>query len=130
MQTRPELIMLQKTMVVVEGVARSLDPNLDMWTAADPVVREWITRYLGPIGKIEDVATGLGELGRAMGDVPELLQRTQRLAANLEDMSVRGFPLSPESVRDIGLAEARRSRVGHAALWAIAALLALFIVLR
>ncbi len=130
MQTRPELIMLQKTMVVVEGVARTLDPNLDMWTAADPVVREWITRYLGPIGKIEDAANGLGELGRAMADVPELLQRTQRLAANLEDMTLRGFPLSPESVRDIGLAEAQRARFGHLALWAIAALLALFIVLR
>jgi len=130
MQTRPELIMLQKTMVVVEGVARTLDSNLDMWTAADPVVREWITRYLGPIGKIEDAATGLGELGRAMADVPELLQRTQRLAANLEDMTTRGFPLSPESVRDIGQAEARRARFGHLALWAIAGLLALFIVLR
>jgi ubiquinone biosynthesis protein len=130
MQTRPELIMLQKTMVVVEGVARSLDPKLDMWTAADPVVREWITRYLGPIGKIEDVGEGIGELGRALADVPELLQRTQRLAANLEDMTVHGFPLDAESVRNIGEAEARGSRFGHLALWAIVGLLALFIVLR
>src|SRR6185503_11812860 len=52
MQTRPELILLQKTMVVVEGVSRVLDPRLDMWTTADPVVREWIARYLGPIGKL------------------------------------------------------------------------------
>jgi ubiquinone biosynthesis protein len=42
MRTRPELLLLQKTMVVVEGVARSLDPKLDMWSTADPVVREWI----------------------------------------------------------------------------------------
>jgi ubiquinone biosynthesis protein len=130
MQTRPELIMLQKTMVVVEGVARSLDPKLDMWTAADPVVREWITRYLGPIGKIEDAAQGMGELGLALTEVPELLQRTQRLASNLEDMTVRGFPLDAQSVRNIGEAEARRSRFGHLALWAIVGLLALFIVLR
>ncbi len=130
MQTRPELIMLQKTMVVVEGVARSLDPKLDMWSAADPVVREWITRYLGPIGKIEDVAEGAVELGLALTEVPELLQRTQRLAANLEDMTVRGFPLDPQSIRNIGRAEARRARFGHLALWAIAGLLALFMVLR
>ena len=48
MQTRPELILLQKTMVVVEGVARGFDPKLDIWKVADPVVREWIERNLGP----------------------------------------------------------------------------------
>ncbi len=129
METRPELIMLQKTMVVVEGVARSLDPRLDMWTAAEPVVREWITRYLGPVGKIEDVADGALRLGRALADVPDLMARTQYLARSLEEMTVRGFPLAPESVRDIGRAEARRARWGHLALWVIAGLLALFIVL-
>nr|AAB97413.3 AarF [Bradyrhizobium japonicum] len=50
MTTRPELILLQKTMVVVEGVARGFDPRLDIWKTADPVVREWIERNLGPIG--------------------------------------------------------------------------------
>jgi ubiquinone biosynthesis protein len=44
MATRTELVMLQKTMVVVEGVARNLDPKLDMWTTSEPVVREWIER--------------------------------------------------------------------------------------
>ena len=58
MRTRPELLLLQKTMVVVEGVARSLDPKLDMWTTAEPVVREWIERHLGPAGRIEDAAAG------------------------------------------------------------------------
>ena len=53
MRTRPELLLLQKTMVVVEGVARTLDPRLDMWTTAEPVVREWIERNLGPAGQLE-----------------------------------------------------------------------------
>ena len=53
MRTRPELLLLQKTMVVVEGVARALDPKLDMWATAEPVVREWIERHLGPVGRIE-----------------------------------------------------------------------------
>ncbi|MEP7030382.1 MAG: 2-polyprenylphenol 6-hydroxylase, partial [Pseudolabrys sp.] len=60
MRTRPELLLLQKTMVVVEGVARTLDPKLDMWAVADPVVREWIERNLGPAGRLEDVAEGAG----------------------------------------------------------------------
>src|SRR5581483_8853124 len=73
MQTRPELILLQKTMVVVEGVARSFDPRLDMWKTADPVVREWISRNLGPIGMVEGAAQGAGEIGRFLADVPSLL---------------------------------------------------------
>ncbi|MBL4646140.1 MAG: 2-polyprenylphenol 6-hydroxylase, partial [Rhizobiales bacterium] len=48
METRTELIMLQKTMVVVEGVSRSLDDGFDMWQAAEPVLREWLTAHLGP----------------------------------------------------------------------------------
>ena len=63
MRTRPELLLLQKTMVVVEGVARSLDPKLDMWTTAEPVVREWITRNLGPAGRLEGAVQGAGEIG-------------------------------------------------------------------
>src|SRR6266571_6411442 len=67
MRTRPELLLLQKTMVVVEGVARSFDPKLDMWTVAEPVVREWIERHLGPVGTIEGAAEGAAELGRFLG---------------------------------------------------------------
>ena len=68
MRTRPELLLLQKTMVVVEGVARSLDPKLDMWTVAEPVVREWIERHLGPAGRIEGAAEGAREVGRFLGE--------------------------------------------------------------
>ena len=60
MHLRPELILLQKTMVVVEGVARSFDPKLDIWKVADPVVREWIERNLGPVGRIESAVAGGG----------------------------------------------------------------------
>src|SRR6185503_8721137 len=42
MQTRPELLLVQKTMVVVEGVARTLDPHFDMWASAEPVVADWV----------------------------------------------------------------------------------------
>src|SRR6202000_1364068 len=63
MQTRPELILLQKTMVVVEGVARGFDPRLDMWTTAEPVVREWIERNLGPVRRIEGAMSGAGAIG-------------------------------------------------------------------
>ena len=59
MTTRVELVMLQKTMVVVEGVARKLDPQLNMWSTAEPVVGAWIAENLGPRGRLEDVGRGL-----------------------------------------------------------------------
>ena len=56
MALRPELVLLQKTMVTVEGVARRIDPAHDIWAAADPVVRRWITRELSPVAKVRDFA--------------------------------------------------------------------------
>jgi len=124
MRTRPELLLLQKTMVVVEGVARSLDPKLDMWSVADPVVREWIERNLGPVGRLEDVAQGAGEIGKFIGQVPGLLTRAGTLIDQFDDITRDGLVLSPETVEAIGRAGARRNRWTAVALWTIAALLA------
>jgi ubiquinone biosynthesis protein len=123
MRTRPELLLLQKTMVVVEGVARSLDPKLDMWSTAEPVVREWIERHLGPAGRVEGAAKGLFEIGRLAGSMPELLQRGAALVTQLDAATRNGLQLAPETVEQIGRAEARRNRWGNAALWVIALLL-------
>jgi ubiquinone biosynthesis protein len=64
MRTRPELVMLQKTMIVVEGVARKLDPQLDMWSTAAPVVSGWIERHLGPLGLLKQGSEGFGPVRR------------------------------------------------------------------
>ena len=129
MRTRPELLLLQKTMVVVEGVARSLDPKLDMWSTAEPVVSEWMTRHLGPAGKLENAADGALELGRFIGNAPGLLTRGARVLDQLDENTRDGLVLSPQTIAEIGSAEARRNRWTVAALWVIAALL-LWIVIR
>jgi ubiquinone biosynthesis protein len=121
MKTRPELILLQKTMVVVEGVARRLNPQLDMWATADPVVREWIERNLGPLGKLGDFGTQTLEAGKSMTLLPSLLNRAETLAGRLNEAAEKGFALLPDSVEAIGRAEARRNRWGNLALWVIAA---------
>jgi len=125
MRTRPELLLLQKTMVVVEGVARALDPKLDMWTTSEPVVRDWITRNLGPVGRIEEAAGGAMEVGRFVGQVPGLLNRAARLADQLDAATRDGILLAPETVAAIGRAEARRNRASTVGIWVIAVLLAL-----
>ena len=128
MRTRPELLLLQKTMVVAEGVARSLDPNLDMWATAEPVVREWVERHLGPAGRIEDAAEGAAEVGRFLGGVPGLLARGARIADQLDAVTRDGLVLAPDTVKAIGAAEARRNRWTAVALWVIAALLAWIVI--
>jgi len=129
MRTRPELLLLQKTMVVVEGVARSLDPKLDMWSTAEPVVREWMTRHLGPAGKLESAADGAAELGRFVGNAPGLLTRGARVLDQLDEITRDGLVLSPQTIAELDKTEARRSRWTVVALWVIAALL-LWILLR
>ena len=68
MHLRPELVLLQKTMVQVEGVARGLDPRHDMWAAARPIVERWVQRELGAeaVAKraIDEAAQGLAALRR------------------------------------------------------------------
>ena len=128
MQTRTELILLQKTMVVVEGVARSLDTRLNMWSTAEPVVREWITRNLGPVGLIQDAGTGAATLGRLVAEAPALLKRAALLSERIDELTREGFVLAPQSLKGIGEAEARRNRWGTVALWVIAGLLALHLL--
>lgn len=73
MQTRPELILLQKNLVIAEGVARSLNPELNLWRAAEPVVKEWLTARLGPKAKAQKVITSLKAIDRALDDIPSHL---------------------------------------------------------
>jgi ubiquinone biosynthesis protein len=129
MRTRPELLLLQKTMVVVEGVARALDPKLDMWSTAEPVVREWMTRHLGPAGKLEGAVQGAGEIGKFAGSVPGLLTRGVRVLDQLDEATRDGLTLAPQTIAEIGKAERRRHRGSTVALWAIAALLLWIVIL-
>ncbi len=74
MQTQPHLLLLQKTMVMVEGVATSLDPDINMWDTAGPFVEEWIRTELGPETALADrITLDLRTLAR----LPELVRRIE-----------------------------------------------------
>jgi ubiquinone biosynthesis protein len=75
METRTELILLQRTMVVVEGVARSLNPSLNMWEAARPIVTDYIAANLGPRAAVRDLAATLRVLARFGPRLPDLAER-------------------------------------------------------
>lgn len=122
MKTRTELVMLQKTMVVVEGVGRMLDPHLDMWRTAEPVVRDWITRNLGPMGRIEEAGRSVASLAGAIAALPENMGRAERLLGQLEEATRRGVTLDEASLDRLARAEAGPGRWSAAALWVLVAM--------
>lgn len=71
MHLRPELVLLQKTMVTVEGVARGIDPEHDLWAAADPIVRRWIARELSPAARVRELAAEVHRAARAIARLAE-----------------------------------------------------------
>ena len=74
METRTELILLQRTMVVVEGVGRSLDPDLNIWAEARPVVEEYIARNIGPQAVVRDLFRTALVLSRFGPRLPQLAE--------------------------------------------------------
>jgi ubiquinone biosynthesis protein len=75
MSLRPELVLLQKTMVQVEGVARAIDPSHNIWNASEPVVEGWIRRSFGPQGAAKLVADNLREVTNRLKRLPEVMDR-------------------------------------------------------
>ena len=110
METRPELILLQKSMVIVEGVARSLDPNLNLWAAAEPIAREWIEANLGVVGRLRDAGDSAELMGKVLAEVPRLLEQAERTALSFSQMASRGIRLDDDTIKRIGDSQ-RRGRV-------------------
>ncbi len=82
METRTELILLQRTMVVVEGVARSLDPHINIWQVAQPVVTDYISKSLGPRAMARDVMQAVQVISRFGPRLPDLLEKTLRVTSD------------------------------------------------
>ncbi|MEE2526724.1 2-polyprenylphenol 6-hydroxylase [Hyphobacterium sp. HN65] len=89
MHLRPELVLLQKTMVQSEGVARQLNPQHDMWTASAPVVEKWMRRELGPEGVAADF----------VADVKRLRDSARKLPGAIDDWAEAGARLRSGEVR-------------------------------
>jgi len=82
METRTELILLQRTMVVVEGVARTLDPHINIWQVARPIVESYISDSIGPKAFLRDLAATARILGRFGPRLPQLAEAALIRGAN------------------------------------------------
>jgi ubiquinone biosynthesis protein len=76
MRLRPELVLLQKTMVTVEGVARRMDPGHNLWAAAEPVVSRWIARELSPVARVRELVNDATSALKAIARMAEPAQTT------------------------------------------------------
>ncbi len=105
MHLRPELVLLQRTMVVVEGVARALDPEINMWETADPVVRGYINGFMGPVALAKDMQRSAQAAFRLARKFPDFADAAERVVSFVgED----GIKLSGETISQ--LAKAMKNR--------------------
>jgi ubiquinone biosynthesis protein len=114
MQAQPQLLLLQKTMVVVEGVARALDPDFDIWAASRPVVERWMLDRMGPEARFREAAEGMGALGRVAQQLPQLLRNAEVVSAMLASGGLR---LHPDTARQIAQAQLDRTHHMRVTLW-------------
>ena len=108
MNVQPQLILLQKTLLNIEGLGRELYPDLDLWETAQPILRDWMTERLGGRAALRDFREQLPELRDALREMPGLVKRIAdkseagKLTLRLESEDIR------ELRRDLG--EERRQR--------------------
>ena len=91
METRTELILLQRTMVVVEGVARSLNPNINIWQVASPIVTDYIQKSIGPKAIVTDLYKTARVLTRFGPRLPRLVEAALIAQSNPQPDKRRGF---------------------------------------
>jgi ubiquinone biosynthesis protein len=104
-------------MVVVEGVGRTLDPELNMWVVSEPVVKAWMEQTFGAGAQFEAAAEGAASVGRFMGEIPKLLGQAERTAEALSSMAEDGLRLDDHTVERLAEAQARENRASRIGIW-------------
>jgi ubiquinone biosynthesis protein len=119
METQPQLLLLQKTMLVAEGVSRRLYPEANMWELARPLIEGWMADGMGAEAQIRDA---MDDFARGLERLPALIADME---GSVESLARDGLKLHPDSVR--ALTEARRAGGAWWPLWAGAAAIAVLV---
>ena len=83
MQTQPQLLLLQKTMVVVEGVARKLNPNTNIWSTSRPVLEKWLKDTKDPISNISETIKETSEVLKRLPEFPKVMDKANQALSYL-----------------------------------------------
>ena len=113
MHLRPELVLLQRTMVIVEGVARGLDPEINLWDSATPVVKEYVAEEVGPRRQLERLREATE---KALDVAPHLPRYLEQIGEASARVSTDRFGLSQHTTEELAKALSREGRMTRAAL--------------
>ncbi len=121
METQPQLLLLQKTMLIAEGTGRKLSPDANMWVLARPLIEDWMVQTLGPEARLLDA---IGDLTGVLRRLPVMFENLEKGAAELAQGRIR---LHADTVR--ALRGEKSGGFGPAALIAAAAVFAAVLAL-
>ena len=100
MQTQIQLLLLQKTMVVVEGVARKLDPNTNIWDVSKPVLENWLKDIKDPINKVGEVIDNASEILKKLPDLPIIMDKANDVMTLIAEGKFNPNTLSYRSLKE------------------------------
>ncbi|PKU23352.1 2-polyprenylphenol 6-hydroxylase [Telmatospirillum siberiense] len=95
MEVQPQLLLLQKSMLVAEGVGRRLDPQINMWQLARPLIEQWMTSNLGPQARVME---SVSAMVASFESLPRLVSHAEK---TVEALRNGGLKLHPESIRSL-----------------------------
>ena len=121
METQPQLLLLQKTMLVAEGTARKLSPEANMWILARPLVEDWISQVLSPEARVRDTMAGIAN---AMNKLPGVIEGLEESADMISSGQIR---LHPETIKQLR-GERRNGGFSGSLLLVAVVLLGLFFI--
>jgi ubiquinone biosynthesis protein len=113
METQPQLLLLQKTMVLIEGMGRRLDPSVNMWVLARPLVEDWMRANRGPEARLADIISQSADL---LERLPVTLRHLEDLLVTIDEEG--GMPLHPQALE--ALAKRGAVEILGLPLWIIA----------
>ena len=100
MQTQIQLLLLQKTMVVVEGVARNLDPDTNIWNISRPVLEDWLRDVKDPLNKAGEVINEASEVLKRLPDLPIIMDRANDVMTLIAEGKFNPNTLAYSSLRE------------------------------
>ena len=100
MQTQIQLLLLQKTMVVVEGVARKLDPETNIWDVSKPVLEKWIKELKDPISKASEIIDNTSEVIKKLPDLPIIMDKANDVITLIAEGKFNPNTLAYRSLRE------------------------------
>jgi ubiquinone biosynthesis protein len=124
LEAQPQMLLLQKTMLVAEGVGRILNPKINMWHLARPLIEQWMFENLGATARLRDSVGGVFE---TIEGLPRLVRNVEHLA---ESIKAGGLRLHPDSMKALEQSRGRRGIFPSWLPWVLVAVLAYLLLKR